>query len=481
MTAVRSASLPRAPHSGGMPPHSTFAVTSSGDGADAAAQLGREAYSYGYVYRAFRPLLERLGGVVEVERPESRLDYAVRRAQEQGLEVTHLSFLPLNQIYLTSMAPNVAFPFWEFPDLPDEDLDGNPRNNWVRVASRLSLIVCASRFTRDAFVRAGVRTPVHVVPVPVPADYFALPVRQADDRSRLDCAAHVLPLEAAAGTAASRLSRTRTWTRTLYEVQVQPRIPAPLDRALGAGVRVARAYQAEYRAARMPPANRAALELSGVVYTAVVNPFDARKNWQDLLSAFLIALRAADDATLVIKLVVCPTLAAAGLRRITDHYRSLGLEHRCKVVCITAYLSAAHMLALARGSTYALSASRAEGAGLPMQDFLAAARPAVAPAHSALAEYLDAEVGFPIASHPEPAPWPHDASGRLKTSWHRIVWQSLHDQIEASYRVATRERDRYERLADNARARMRALASAEQVWPRLCAALDRDATAAAVR
>ena len=481
MTAVRSASLPYPPASGGQPPPSMFAVTSGGGGADSSAQLGREAYSYTYVYRAFRPLLERLGDVVEVERPESRLDYAVRRAWERGQSVTHLSFLPLHRIYLTSMAPNVAFPFWEFPDLPDEDLDGNPRNNWVRVAGRLSVIVCASRFTRDAFVRAGVRTPVHVVPVPVPADYFAVPIRRAGERSRLDCAAHVLPLEGSAGAAASRLSRARTWARTVYELQMQPRMPAAVDRALGAGVRVARAYQAEYRAARMPPANRAALELSGVVYTAFVNPFDARKNWQDLLSAFVIALRAADDATLVLKLVVCPTLAAAGLRSIVDHYRSLGLEHRCKVVCVTAYLSTAQMLALARGSTYALSASRAESACLPMQDFLAAARPAVAPAHSALAEYLDAEVGFPVASHPEPASWPHDTSGRLTTSWHRIVWQSLHDQIEASYRVATRERDRYERLADNARARMRALASAEHVWPRLCAALDRDGTAAAVR
>ena len=46
-----------------------------------------------------------------------------------------------------------------------------------------------------------------------------------------------------------------------------------------------------------------ALELSGVVYTTILNPFDPRKNWPNLLTAYLLALEDV-DATLVIKLVV---------------------------------------------------------------------------------------------------------------------------------------------------------------------------------
>ena len=38
-----------------------------------AAKLGREAYSYRFVYRAFEPLLRRWGPTIEITRPESRL------------------------------------------------------------------------------------------------------------------------------------------------------------------------------------------------------------------------------------------------------------------------------------------------------------------------------------------------------------------------------------------------------------------------
>src|SRR5436309_420984 len=130
-------------------------------------RIGREAYGYHFVYRAFASLLARWGHTQEVTRPESRLDYALWRARQQNRAPLHLSFTPLHLMYLTARAPNVAFPFWEFPDIPHADLANNPRNNWVRIAQRLDLILTASTFTRDAFLRAGVRTPIQVVPVPI--------------------------------------------------------------------------------------------------------------------------------------------------------------------------------------------------------------------------------------------------------------------------------------------------------------------------
>src|SRR5262249_55124532 len=123
---------------------------------DAAEHLGTEAYSYHFVERAFRPLFERVGPVTEVDHPESRLDHAVRAARRAGCDPVHVAFAPLQRVYLGSLAPNVAFPFWEFPDLPRGDFDDNPRNDWVRIAERLDLVLCASEFTRQAFLRAGV-------------------------------------------------------------------------------------------------------------------------------------------------------------------------------------------------------------------------------------------------------------------------------------------------------------------------------------
>jgi hypothetical protein len=239
------------------------------------------------------------------------------------------------------------------------------------------------------------------------------------------------------------------------------------------------------------------LELSGVVYTSVLNPFDARKNWQDLLSAFLLSLREEDHATLVLKLAVNPQLEAAAVNLVLSHYHALAIRHRCQVALVAAYLREEEMRELARGSTYYITTSRAEGACLPLQDYLAAGRPGVAPVHSALADYFDADQGFVVASHPEPAVWPNDPEvrrvltwqrhyfglrslylpvesneGRGTTLWHRLVWQSLYDQLRESFVVARAHVDLYQALATQGRDRMAAHAGAEAVWPRLAAALS---------
>src|SRR5262245_17113889 len=83
--------------------------------AEVLQKMGVAAYSYHFVFRAFADLLGRWGHVREVTNPESRLDFALHVARREGLRPVHLSFLPLHLTYLTRHAPNVAFPFWEFP------------------------------------------------------------------------------------------------------------------------------------------------------------------------------------------------------------------------------------------------------------------------------------------------------------------------------------------------------------------------------
>jgi hypothetical protein len=58
--------------------------------ADLPSQIGREAYSYRFVQRAFAPLLERWGKIVEINRAESRLDYALMKARREHLHPVHL-------------------------------------------------------------------------------------------------------------------------------------------------------------------------------------------------------------------------------------------------------------------------------------------------------------------------------------------------------------------------------------------------------
>jgi hypothetical protein len=446
-------------------------------------RIGREAYSYRFVYKAFAELFERWGRTTEVTRAESRLDYALMQARQQNLDPVHLSLLPLHMTYLTAQAPNVVYPFWEFPDIPNRTFAHNFRNNWMHVAQHVSLILTACNFTRDAFLRAGVQTPVRVVPVPIGSEYFAVPAWERNQRVVIDCPAYVFPQREAASepapsswVAPPRARGLKATGKKIYKGYIKPRISPRLDRYLTIAVRSLRAGRASLEVQapteKVPYELSDQLELSGVVYTTILNPFDPRKNWQDLLSAFLLGLGDREDATLVLKLVVCPQLAVQAVNGMLHYYRQLGTKHRCKVAFVTEYLSEKQMVQLAEASTYYCNSARAEGSCLPLQNFMAARRPGITANHTALTDYFRNDLGFEVESHPEPAAWPHDPEQKLCTRWHRLVWQSLHDQFRAAQETATQSIQGYQAMAGRARERMIEYASAERVWPRLSAALN---------
>jgi glycosyltransferase involved in cell wall biosynthesis len=458
-------------------------VTSMYNEPDLVQHLGRAAYSYRFVYRAFAPLLERWGLTAEVLGLGSPLDLALEKAISDGRDPIHLSFLPFHLTRLAPNVPNIIVPAWEFPDIPQFNLGGDPRHNWSRLADEATLLITHTDFSRDAFVRAGVRTPVHVVPVPIAADYFSTPDWKPGERGFLNRPCHVFPrAESPSAGRSWRLTaglrqRLRERLREIYRLFTRP-FPVSFEVSVKRCIRAAEAAYAEARrilaeahvSAFCPPSP--GLELNGVVYTTILNPLDGRKNWEDLLSGFLVALGDCDDAMLVVKLIVSPDKEATGLNELFAYYRQLGLKHRCKLAFVTAYLSEAELMGLTRASTYYVNTSRAEGSCLPLQNFMAAGRPAIAPPHTGMADSLDASCGFVVASHPEPTCWPQDPAPSAVTTWHRLVWQSLHAQFRTSYEVARRDQGRYRAVSGAARARMADLASAERVWPRLVRALD---------
>jgi glycosyltransferase involved in cell wall biosynthesis len=211
-----------------------------------------------------------------------------------------------------------------------------------------------------------------------------------------------------------------------------------------------------------------------VVYTSIFSPADGRKNWRDMLSAFITALHDKPDATLVFKLATNPQEADYWLNDVVHEYRKLRISSRakCKVIVATSYLSNAQMFDLARATTFYMNASKAEGSCLPLQDYLAAGRPALAPPHTGMADSLDAEGSFLIASSDEPTCWPQDPEWKTTTIWQRMSWQSLYEQIQTSYRMAKERPAEWHTMSAAARQKMKDLVDPESVWPLLKRALD---------
>ena len=447
-------------------------TTSSFRAAEISRRCGDDCYSYYFVYRAFAPLLARCGEVREISHAETELEPAIGAALDDGLAAAHLSFLPLQHVPIANRVPNIAFPFWEYPDIPDYDVAGNPRNDWPRVAKKLNLILTACEFTRGAFLRAGVGVPIHVIPVPVSEAYFRVPDWREEERVVLECPCFLLPQQLDGSERAKRTS-TAARARAVYQHRIRPRLPGLVDRLVSRAGRelLGRGEPRPFDPYPIPYSPSDRLELSGTVYTSIFNPFDQRKNWQDLLGSFLSALGDRDDASLVLKLAVSKTMAGEGLHNVLSYYQRLRLRHRAKLAVISAYLSDEQMVELARASTFYLNTSRAEGACLPVQDFLAAGRPAVAPAHTAMAEYIDERLAFVVPSQSEPTHWSWDPDRRPTTRWHRVERPALERRIRESYEMAHRDPSRYREMARAARARMRDFASSESVWPRLDQAL----------
>ena len=452
-------------------------VTSAYTEKQLLARFGKPAYSYRVVKGAFNSLLRQWAPATDIEDPAAQLPEAVAKARAAGRLPIHVSFLPLQDLNICEGAVNIGVPAWEFPDIPAEDLGGNPNENWVRQSDKLDLVITHTQFSRDAFLRAGVRTPVHVVPVPVNTAFFDIPAWQPGQKVVIDCPSYVLCPGLETPQTVARPPQVEKAPSLFKRLVVQPlkkslpdRFVYPVQR-LKHGIHAGRVAFNEYPR-RIALIESPTLELEGIVYTSVFNPADSRKNWQDMVTAFLYALADRPDATLVFKLTSNKKDAQFWLRHVSDQYFRYRIPHACKVVFVTAHLSDRQMTDLARGSTYYLNASRAEGSCLPLQDFLTAGRPSIAPPNTGMADSLDADSSFLVDSDVEATPWPHDPEMRFRTTWHRINWASLREQIAQSYRLAKEDPAHIVQMGTYAREKMRDLVSPEAVWPTLKRALD---------
>jgi glycosyltransferase involved in cell wall biosynthesis len=452
-----------------------FLVSSPGPIGDLPEKLGVADYSYGFVVKSLAPVLERLGHWRAVVSPESRLVYAAAQAIEEGFRPVHLAVMPVHSAYLSPAVPTILFPFWEFPRIPDRDFGWLTRHNWARVASRASLIVTACEMTAKSFRQAGVRCPVEVVPVPIAEGSFSVPPWSPDFTWRVTCR-HISwggpaadSHEPAAPVWSPPPGMLAVWgerVKIRYKRYLRPWLPARTQHWVTQSkhtIMQAARRRGAIVAEPPPRVPLAQLELSGLVYTTVFNLADPRKNPQDLLTAFLLAFHDRADVTLVLKLTTTHETEFHQAGYLLNLCLGYGLEHRCRVVVIADYLSDDELMGLFRATTFYVNTSRGEGACLPLQQAFACGRPAIAPAHTAMADYMDDRIGFVVASHPEPTHWPHEPQKRIETSWHRLVWSSLHDQYVRSALLASSSHAGYEAMGAAARLRMKNYASVDVV------------------
>src|SRR5471030_77618 len=82
--------------------------------------LGLPEYSYYFVLKEFKPILERMGIVVPVTDPAREVDAIYRNAQAHGESCVFLSFSPPHKTAIGLECPTIPVFAWEFNTIPQE-------------------------------------------------------------------------------------------------------------------------------------------------------------------------------------------------------------------------------------------------------------------------------------------------------------------------------------------------------------------------
>ncbi len=462
-----------------------FYVTFGGSGREAGYGPGGPDASRGALANQFVPVLKRIGEV-EFASPAR----GIARAARSRTASAHLCFALPHE--LPEEAGEETWPVFglALAACPTRPFAGRAGTDWCTRLARCGGAVCFSSHAASA-VRALMGEgytvlvappPVASPPHPAPPVPTVLQVRGAV----LDtlCWPQTGPLDFAPAEAEDegapwpdpaalqptpwrktpryRMGITRLHLVHVYREAFRDLLPRPLARAVSisgqAGTRAAR----RLLAMRQRPASPAglpgrqeaeaqpedsfeawqigqiAVSLSGLVFAAVHGAWD--RAWGDALSAFVETCRADTTATLVIRTHGLDDAARAGF---AAYLRRLG-PFDCRVVLIAGAIDGG-LVPLIAATQFYLCASNGEAAPLSALRFMAAGRPAVSPAHSALADVVTQQTGFVVDASVEYESFPGDVEERLDASGWRLDWASLCRGIAAARAMANRPDDYAER------------------------------------
>ncbi len=410
---------------------------------------GESHYSYRVVLESFLPVLEELGTVVIVRDPAEEVDAICDLGELMGERCVFLSFAPPQLTPLGLRCRTIPIFAWEFCDVPVEPFGDNVRNDWRRVFSEVESAIAHSQFAVDAVRRVmGESFPIISCPAPVfdDASERLLPDEETVTELRIPETAFVVDtgdLRHAPSPSEVRAT-AQSGSHTIDFEQL-------LAGAMGAAER---------------PQH---LSLPGIVYTSVFNPGDARKKWERMVISFCRAFADTPDAVLVLKFVHWNH----GYYLTTLHDLLFKLApFRCRIVGIGGFLDSASYRALVSASTYAVNTSTGEGQCLPLMEFMSRGKPAIAPRHTAMVDYLGSEAGFIVDCIEGDAAFPQDGRGKFRTRSFTFVPDSFVRALHQSYTVAKEDSDRYEQLSTRAAANLRAHCARAQVTSRLRAFLE---------
>jgi glycosyltransferase involved in cell wall biosynthesis len=202
------------------------------------------------------------------------------------------------------------------------------------------------------------------------------------------------------------------------------------------------------------------VNLEGAIYTSVFNPGDDRKNWTDMVKGFCLAFGDVSDATLVLKMTHHSLTSFLG--RLHFLLQQMW-PFKCRIVALHGFLDKSEYEKLIAATSFYVNTSRCEGLCLPLMEFMACGKPAIAPCNTSLSDYVDASSSFIVKSAAEPSIWPHDPRQVFRAVKYRIDFESLVNAYKRSYGMVKNNPEKYEAMAKAASLKMKTYSSRHEI------------------
>src|SRR5690554_921204 len=445
-----------------------------------AYNLGEPEYSYYFVLQEYLPVLKKLGEVVHITDPATEVDPLFIDALERGIPSYFLSFTPPHLTQTGLKCPTIPVFAWEFDTIPNETWwTDQPQNDWRNNLKKFGAAIVHSQFTAQS-VRKEMAPGFPVLSIPAPVWDRLEPLRQvamqksANNELVIDSGIlfdshdadfyNWLPSEKTiAAHIAANISEENgiaALKPNLFEKSSKSRVIltkwffyAAIESLIkGIAPQQAKNYFNEKKS-KLSPWNigRRKLNINGIVFTSVFNPYDGRKNWTDIISAFCTTFKDKSGATLVLKL---------------GHYKyHLAIESMlltlarmpkfaCRIIIIHGHLDSSSYTKLIQATDFFVNASHGEGQCLPLMEYLSCGKPAIAPRNSAMLDYIDEQIAFVVNSFEDYTTWPHDPRVAYRARRHQIDWSSLANAYQDAYTCITQEPERYKLMSKTAITRM---------------------------
>jgi glycosyltransferase involved in cell wall biosynthesis len=465
-------------------------VYSAMDARTVVESFGEPEYSYYFVLREFLPLLDSIGTVVSISDPAREVDPLYQAACASGENCIFLSFTPPHLTQTNLACPTFPVFAWEFSSMPTEAWwPEHPEHDWrYCLAKCAGAIVHSQQSAQCVRDIMGANFPVVAIPAPLwdrmSTMRSALKLSQGERRESLELSAGMvfdtrdtdkerwlpsdaetinmiaesygkpLPASSNSKTTGGFIDITRRHAALWYQSVLAERIPNALQHKLDTW-----ATWANPKAA-----GRRSVTLDGVIFTSVFNPLDGRKNWSDMLTGFCAEFEHEPDATLVLKL---------GHHRYSEAIEHMLLalkrlgDFKCRVVLLFGFLPDDSYVRLMQQTDFIVNTSHGEGQCLPLMEYLSCGKPAIAPYHSALADYIDENVAFVVDSWADAAAWPHDPRIAYRTLRQQLNWNSVCRAYRAAFDCYRLQPEDYQRRSTAAIERMHQHCSLEVARQRL--------------